>query len=76
MKQVRIILFILATWGMIIGVPIVSTVLIKLHWPHVSWVLASAAGGIMFGIGILTGEWWARIMGGVIFKNARNPTKE
>ena len=75
MKLFRIILFVLATWGLILGLPIISVAIIRTIRPDQSWVVALATGGIILVLGIIFGEWWSRIIGAVIFKTPKQETK-
>lgn len=56
-------LFVLGTWGVILGLPALAFLLLA---PHLGTTIAAAIGGVLFALGVFMGEWLARLMNRVL----------
>ncbi|MFN0251427.1 MAG: hypothetical protein ACKV2T_31415 [Kofleriaceae bacterium] len=62
----RTVLFVFGTWGLILGVPVLSVILL---WRHLGEGIAVAVGVVLLLLGIFVGEWLARLMNHLLDRN-------
>jgi hypothetical protein len=58
----RTFLFILLTWGVIVGIPIVCFFAIRSLWPAAHVIVSIGVAAALFLFGVLSGEWLARFV--------------
>lgn len=71
-KQIKIVLFCLLTWGVILGLPVVLFFVLKVWLGESNSWLAWAIGVAVLLIGIVLGEWWSRLVNRLVYGSIKN----
>lgn len=64
--QMRIALFILLTWGIILGLPVLAFFGLRSQYPHINWLVPGLLSLLLLCSGILLAEWLARLVNWLI----------
>ncbi len=64
--MIRIVLFALGTWGVILGAPSVALLTLR---PHLGTFAATLVGAVLLAIGVFFVEWLAHVMNFLLFRN-------
>ena len=64
----RTFLFILFTWGVIVGVPVVCFLASRSLWPAAHMLVPVGVALGVFLLGVLSGEWLARFVNAALDK--------
>ena len=63
----RIIFYILATWGVGLLVPLLAVFCIRTIWQQSGWGVALPVGLLCFVAFIIFGEWWSRLVNRIVY---------
>lgn len=68
--MIRTALFIVATWGIILGASVGAFLGVRHAWPNVHVGIAIGTAAVVLFVGVSLGEWIARLAGMLLFPGA------
>lgn len=71
----KIAMFIILTWGLGLLLPIVTFITIRRSWPDMGLVIPAVLATMIFACFIVVGEWWAKIVGRLIYGKQKESVK-